>query len=538
MVAATTSSISAMRPEAKTFRIEDLVRHARSGKVRVPPFQRAFKWEREDVEKLFDSIWHGYPIGTLLLWAKAAPAAHVSLGALELDVGEVPTAWWVVDGQQRIVSLASVLVPVERKDPKFQLYFDLKEGRVAHASGRGRPPTTFLPLDRVVDSEELLSWLDANRTEISSDELKLAVRVGKIIREYEVPAYVVDVADEKVVREIFDRTNSSGKPLESSEVFDGLHASWNPHPPASLAEVVNRLARFSFGTLDRELVLRSLLAIEGKDIAGNFRDELEGLDIPDAVSRTEIALQRVLAFLVQDAAIPHLKLLPYKNPLITLSIFFDQFPNPSTRSRRLLMRWLWRGAITEEHQGGTAVTRKTLKLVAEAAGDEAAAQALLRSLTTPRPNFETAAPFNFRYARSKLIAIALVELGPRNLTSDEPVPLSEMLADDEDQIPHLTSKRPHTPDQQRLVQSVGNRILHPTTTGGSFLDLVRASQHTDALRSHGIDAAAHKLLVAGDVWSFLERRLQLIETRARALFDARAEWEHPDRLSIDAILAG
>src|SRR4051794_10647319 len=98
MVAVTASSTSAMRPEAKTFRVEDLVRHARSGKLRVPPFQRAFKWERDDVEKLLDSIWHGYPIGTLLLWAKGAPAARVSLGALEIDVGEVPVAWWVVDG--------------------------------------------------------------------------------------------------------------------------------------------------------------------------------------------------------------------------------------------------------------------------------------------------------------------------------------------------------------------------------------------------------------------------------------------------------
>ena len=68
-----------MRLEAKTFRVEDLVRHARSGRLRVPAFQRAFKWERDDVEKLFDSIWHGYPIGTLLLWAKAAPAARLSL---------------------------------------------------------------------------------------------------------------------------------------------------------------------------------------------------------------------------------------------------------------------------------------------------------------------------------------------------------------------------------------------------------------------------------------------------------------------------
>lgn len=535
-MATTATPVSAMRPEAKAFRVEDLVRHARSGRLRIPVFQRAFKWERDDVEKLFDSIWHGYPIGTLLLWAKPAPAAHVRLGALEIDVGETPNAWWVVDGQQRIVSLASVLVPVERKDPKFQLYFDLREGRIAHVVGRAKPPPSFLPLDRVVDSEELLAWLDATRADISPDELKVALRVGKVIREYEVPAYVVDVADERVVREIFDRTNSSGKRLESSEVFDGLHASWDPHPPTSLAEVVQRLSELSFGVLDRELVLRSLLAIEGKDIAGDFREELEGLDVSAAVARVEVALRRVLAFLPQDAAMPHLKLLPYKNPLITLSIFFDRFPAPAARSRRLLTRWLWRGALTEEHQGGTAVTRRTLKLVVDARSDEAAAQALLRSLTTPHSAFESGATFNFRYARSKLLAIALVDLAPRNLSTGEPVLLSELLARDDEQIPQLIRRRTTRPDEQRLMQSVGNRILHPEVAGTTLVDLFRDSQTRDLLRGHGIEPATQRLLRHGNVWEFLRLRLDAIESRAKSLFDARAEWEHPDRVSLDAIL--
>ena len=34
----------------------------------IPPFQREFVWEPEDVLKLWDSIFRFYPIGSLLSW--------------------------------------------------------------------------------------------------------------------------------------------------------------------------------------------------------------------------------------------------------------------------------------------------------------------------------------------------------------------------------------------------------------------------------------------------------------------------------------
>jgi len=36
------------------------------GHVRVPSFQRGLRWEASDVQDLFDSIYRGYPIGSLL----------------------------------------------------------------------------------------------------------------------------------------------------------------------------------------------------------------------------------------------------------------------------------------------------------------------------------------------------------------------------------------------------------------------------------------------------------------------------------------
>lgn len=264
---ATVHAEAPSRPEARSFRVEDLLRHARAGRIRVPPFQRGFKWEREDVRKLIDSIWLGYPIGTLLLWSRPGPPGAVQLGDLTFEVGEQGQAWFVVDGQQRIVSLVSTLMPKGARGEKFDSYFDLVNGEVTHAR-RGAVPVTFLPLNRVVDSEELLSWVDENRLALTTDWIRLALRVGKSLREYEIPAYVVDIVDERVVRDIFERTNATGKALVVSDVFNALHAPLNQQPSKSLKDVAEHLSKRSLGSIEEDYVLRSLLAIEGKDQSG------------------------------------------------------------------------------------------------------------------------------------------------------------------------------------------------------------------------------------------------------------------------------
>ena len=59
----------------------------------VPEFQRGFVWDTEQVKKLADLLYRGYPVGSFLLWdsskyqeAKTAQGSQASL--------------WVVDGQQ------------------------------------------------------------------------------------------------------------------------------------------------------------------------------------------------------------------------------------------------------------------------------------------------------------------------------------------------------------------------------------------------------------------------------------------------------
>ena len=112
---------------ATTLDVEQLARWAREGRIRIPHFQRPLRWQRDDVIKLFDSIVRGYPVGSLLLWRRSASAETLQLGELRITAPKMPDALWVVDGQQRIISLANALHHDGQSDERFRISYDLRK---------------------------------------------------------------------------------------------------------------------------------------------------------------------------------------------------------------------------------------------------------------------------------------------------------------------------------------------------------------------------------------------------------------------------
>ena len=45
-----------------------LVERIAAGKIRVPRFQRDFVWKQQDMHALLDSVFQGFPIGSILVW--------------------------------------------------------------------------------------------------------------------------------------------------------------------------------------------------------------------------------------------------------------------------------------------------------------------------------------------------------------------------------------------------------------------------------------------------------------------------------------
>jgi hypothetical protein len=505
------------RPEAVSLQIDNLLLRVRAGNVRVPSFQRRLKWDRPDKAELFDSIYRGYPVGTLLLWKRRADPATVRLGALELNAPGHSDALWLVDGQQRVTTLAEALLRKPDAN-ELALVFDLAAQRFVWQRG-DRDRT--LPLSVVLDGAELSEWVV--EAGLSKKDRQLAFDVGKRIREYQVPAYVVLDPDEDVLRTIFHRTNATGKQLSEEDVFHALFGRKHKgKAPASLRDVARRSLRMGFGAIEEGDALNALKAVNQLAIDRDISQTLEASASADALLETWRALRKAVAFLQQDAGVPHVALLPYALPLSVLSKFFHFFREPKTRNRILLRRWLWRGSIREALTGATVGVRQHLACVVPGEED-GSVQRLLRLVGKERnPAAYEIEKFNFRSAHSKLQCCALFTLGPRDLESGEPVSSTALFAHrDDHELPRVVER------SREGGGGLANRMLHPRISEVKLRRAILAASAA-ALETHAIPRAAATALGAGDDQRFLALRSDRIRAVVERVFARRAEWGSED----------
>ena len=370
------------RPRVEYRTPVDLVSEIERGRVRIPPFQRGFKWESRDITKLFDSIVRGYPIGNLLLWQRSAPAQRMHVGPITIEAAAVDVAYWVVDGQQRITSLVGALAaPEDTADSRFRVFLDLDTGTFHTLGVRQFVPAAWIPVTRLLDTARLLRWMRENAELLSDAQLGTADRVAKALREFQIPTYVVSSPDEASLLEIFTRMNTTGKPLTRTEVFSALHSGVAGDESIDLESVGLIPAGMGFGSFDGRLVLRSILAWRGGDVfREEFADEFDSAtDRQETFTGVAAALRDVVEFLRRDAGIPHVRLLPYSYVVPVLVRYVHLHGAPSGRPSILLRRWLWRGAVagTRARAVGVADVRDQIAAV-EAADPATAARGLLR----------------------------------------------------------------------------------------------------------------------------------------------------------------
>lgn len=511
----TSTPLERNRPER--FSIPEIVRLAGEGQIRVPTFQRHFAWQAQDVRDLFDSIYRGFPIGTLLLWQHAAPAATVRLGPISRDVPPHQSAYWVVDGQQRITVLYATLTPdYPSIDDRFDVYFDLEKERFGNAR-RGKIPVRSIPVREALETRTLLQWLRAHADELEEDDYDIADRLGGALRDYEIPAYVVAGESQDVLREVFDRVNSAGKPISRAQVFHALFAG--DDEPASPTSVVDNLSKSGFGRLDEGRVVQSLLALRGGDVQRDIRDEFNAVDDSPSVwfDRTEVALQRAIEFL-RSQGVPHLLLMPNTLPLPILAAFFHLHPHPDPWSKRLLARWMWRGWVHDfgREGGQTPVLRRAIRAVNPDFSDpsnapsEYEAVRLLLKYTPDRdvPDLDLD-KFNTKNANSRLVMLALAARQPRG-EDGRPIEIGKQFEQYGSDAVTTFVPRSRTVAAARGFWTVDSRPI------------IQVSDQA-ILDSHLIDQKSFNLLDAGRADDFLDRRGKSLRSFVKSFLDSRLE---------------
>ena len=250
--------------------IHTLVDMYKRGELRLPEIQRHYVWRATRVRDLMDSLYRGYPSGSILMWETDEPVPTRDF-AIAQDTTAFAGRKLLLDGQQRLTSLTAVLngepVNVRGRKRPIDILFNLNhpEGPPTEVvEVENDTPSPLTPDDEVNDEPEendasnqaLLDRLNSRTFVVASRSLlaqqhwvsvsdvfklsdatilekagiegfkdsryqKYMDRLTKLrkIRDY---PYVVHVLERAMsyeeVTEIFVRVNSLGAKLRSSDL--------------------------------------------------------------------------------------------------------------------------------------------------------------------------------------------------------------------------------------------------------------------------------------------------------------------------------
>lgn len=247
------------------YSLPELLKKIKGESFRIPQFQRDFRWTGAQVKLLVDSIARNYPMGSLLVLAKNPEVPLESRGIQaqirsdELQdnddgeaVREAVDVYYVLDGQQRLTSVARVLI---NADPSKNYYFDLKQmvdsfwnedTAWIKARQRGKKDPERKENNRLLRADVALEQQKADiyiseYVEDSDDfpqfandrrgarEIAAKLKgVFETIRKYQVPIVVLDRdAGLDSVCRVFETINSTGTRLTT---FDLAVARFYPDP--------------------------------------------------------------------------------------------------------------------------------------------------------------------------------------------------------------------------------------------------------------------------------------------------------------------
>jgi len=520
---------------ADTITVRSLIDKVQRGEVRVPNFQRPLRWRAGDVRLLFDSIYRGYPIGSLLMWRQQQPAARVKVAWTTVDAAETTQAWLVVDGQQRVTALAGALSELsgrERAEARpWQLYFDTRNEEFVSGTPSEADRESCVPMVTLGDLRRLGRW--ARDCDPDAAALDRAAEAQRRILDYEIPLYIVESDDESALRGAFARINSTGARMRADEVFHALF-----HDAATGSFDLTALGRVceqqGFGVPPRSELLKVVLAVSGLEPTRR-PERLAEQDLRRVAAQVDVenALMRAVDFMRDWCGVPHARAIPYPVVMFILAKWFHAFPDTDDEALELLRRWFWRGAMSGAHaRAAVSKMRNQVAIIPDAdrASMTTQREALLAMLgevgrEPPRGTWELEA-FNHRSGRSRVETLALLSLSPR---ASEGEVLDGGLLFHGERAAREVFPVAGSPARS-LFRTAANRVLldEAATSLADVIRMWEGPAFAAHRRSHLISDAAFDALTRDDADGFLRERSADVRKVVASFVSAKCRWDETD----------
>lgn len=420
--------------------INELLTKLLNGDVRIPSFQRGFVWDSERVAHLMDSIYKGFPFGSLLFWRTRTPLnTERNLGPYKLpDQDPDFPIDYVLDGQQRATSIFGVfqtsLQPEPGEDASiFDIYFDLtQESTVQDSNFIYVPPSEFdperhFPLRYLFDPPAYRRFLRDMNDDIADtvDELYQRFTTARI------PVQTFTTDDRTAVAIVFERINRLGVELDTLQLMSAW--TWNEDFDlqdefSSLAEELEPFGFRSVGE-DSDLLLRCCSAVVTGEASPSAIINLSGEEVRDRFNEIRSGVLGAVDFLRASANVISAHVLPYPSIIIPLSVFFaaenDQETHPTAEQQEVLVKWVWRVFLSRRYSKRLEQLNYDIREIRKLRCGESSQ--LGNFDVDLSPEFFRSSQFNLNTLNTKTFVLLLASEGPLNFCSGAPVVLDDVL---------------------------------------------------------------------------------------------------------------
>lgn len=342
---------------AETLNIRRLIDRITSGDIRIPAFQREFVWEPDQVAFLLDSIYKGYPIGTVIFWKTDVRLdTERNLGSFHLpDPQKDYPVNYVLDGQQRLTSLFSTFQSELKPQSAdwTDIYFDM-------AAADNLQESVFLPLDPDdIDPKrhfaiKTLYDTVAYRKATNGFDDPLLQRIDDLqsrFKEYLIPNEIFETADRNKVAIVFERINRAGTELNVFELLSAWSWSEDFDLADKFSDLQDKIAEHGYEDLtnDKDLQLRICAGVITGETSPSKILDLQGEDIRNRFAEIENGIIGAIDFLKRELGVKHFKMLPFPGILVPLSCFFattrPDGVNYTAIQKQKLIIWFWRAVF-------------------------------------------------------------------------------------------------------------------------------------------------------------------------------------------------
>lgn len=301
--------------------IGSLVEKVDRSEIRLPEIQRSYVWKPSQVAGLVDSLYRGYPSGSLLLWETDASVEEREAAISGPNAAPTSKPLYLLDGQQRLTSLHRLFKGHDAAQVVFNA--ELERFQIQSAATQ-RDPRWVKVLDVLSGAENaytLVTRLHERMPNVPPDVLNQRFERLRKIAAYPYHVEIIENLDYPEVTDIFVRVNSKGRALGAVDLaLATLSARW-PGVIDKLDVEADKWKAVGYRHVDFAFLSRSLAAIatEVGTLRGFANAPLEKLE--EGWDRVRRGLEHAVALLQNNLGIATSDVIPSMNALVPVVVY-------------------------------------------------------------------------------------------------------------------------------------------------------------------------------------------------------------------------